>query len=443
MKRKIIKKKTPYRFLTCIKILAVFLMCLEFKLGYSQKFNPHEFTFNGYIRTGIGRTDGEQMVDFVTPENVHKFRMGNEANHYSELQFNYRYKNKDSVNLYEVTYMMSKYIPYGSDDYKDFPETAQLYGKINKVINGADIWMGKRYYDRRNIEALDYFWLNSAQNSQVGIGIENYKIKNSGNLNLAFMEFSYPANPDYYSYVADLRYLDIPLTEHSKVNLVGQLSSLSKNKEANRSGHSGYGIGGWWTYSKGNISHTSSIIFRKGSSVVANGYTGKTVSEYNDATRIYDLGKANTLDITHNFVYDDKIKNAVQAIMTYQYNDYGVGNIDSEGMILDHKRAKNWFSIGFRYLYYINKHFNLALEAGNDYMKSSKLGIEGSLQKITFSPQITWNYGYYSRPVIRPFVTYAHWSDSFRGITGVSSFNTKLKNKNQGFTAGLQLEVWW
>lgn len=418
-------------------------MSLGYKLGYSQKFNPHEFTFNGYLRTGIGRTDGEQMVDFTTPENVHKFRLGNEANHYSELQFNYRYKDKDSVNLYEVTYMMSKYIPYGSKDYKEFPQTAQLYGKINKIINGADIWMGKRYYDRRNIDALDYFWLNSAQNSQVGIGIENYKIKNSGNLNLALMEFNYDGNPDYYSYVADLRYLNIPLTENSKLNFVGQISSLSKNKARDLPNHSGFALGSWWTYSKENITHTSTLFFRKGSSVVASGYTGETASEYNNDIRVFDLNKATAFDITNNFQYDDKRKNAIQAMITYQYRDSGIGNTNSDGVVLDNRRAKNWFSIGFRYLYYISKHFNLALEAGNDYMKSSKLGLEGSLQKVTFSPQITWNYGYYSRPVIRPFITYAHWSDSFRGITGISSFNNKLHNKNQGITAGLQLEVWW
>ena len=435
---KMIKKR--YFFL-------IFSLGIGSNTAYSQKFNPHEFSFNGYLRTGIGRSSGDQMVDYTTPENVHKFRMGNEANHYSELQFNYKFKNKDSINLYEVTYMMSKYLPYGFTDFNNFPETAQLFAKINDVVKDGDIWVGKRYYDRRNVESLDYFWINSGQNAQVGIGLENVSIKNSGKMSLAFFEFSYPKeNTDQknqYSYAADWRYVDVPVSKNSSLNFWAQYGYKDADKILNIPKNYGFGLGGWWTYKKGNIVHTSSALFRKGSSVVDNGYTGKTVTEISNNRLMYDLGKANTFDIINNFVYDDKRKHAIQGSLTYQYKDYGIGNISEDGLLLDNNKSKNWLSVGFRYMYYINKNFNLAVEAGNDYMKSSKLGIEGSLQKITFSPQITWDYGYYTRPVIRPFITYAHWSDSFKGKTGVSAFNDAYKNKNQGFSTGLQLEIWW
>ncbi|PKF72457.1 carbohydrate porin [Chryseobacterium sp. PMSZPI] len=427
---------------TFMKSGCFLLTILGVQLCYSQKFNPHQFTVNGYIRTGIGWTDGGQMVNFTTPENQHKFRMGNEANHYGELQFNYKYRNKDSVNLYEVTYMMAKYIPYGGDEYKQFPETSQLYGKINKVVKNANLWIGKRYYDRRNVESLDYFWINSAQNSQLGVGIENYQVKNSGNLNLALLRFKYGKN-DSHSYVADFRYLDVPVSEHSKLNFLGQYSVKTEDEILNTPRCSGYAFGGWWTYSKDHITHTSTVLFRKGSSIVESPYSGKTISEFADGKGMYDLDRANSLDIINNFVYDDKRRHAIQGSLTYQYRDYGIGNVTENGLLLDNKSAKNWFSVGFRYLYYINKHFNLALEAGNDYMKSNKTGIEGSLQKITFSPQISWDYGYFSRPVLRPFITYAHWSDSFVGMTGTSNFNMKLLNKNHGISFGLQFEIWW
>lgn len=409
----------------------------------SQKINlhSHELSVNGYLRTGIGWSGGRQMVNFNAPESVHKFRLGNEANHYGELQFNYRYKNKDSVNLYEVSYMMSKFIPYGSDDYKQFPETAQLYGKINKVIKNANLWVGKRYYDRRNVEMLDYFWLNSGQNSQLGIGIENYQVKNSGNLNLALMRFKY-GNNDAHSYVTDFRYLDLPLSEYSKLNFLGQFSFKNRNNIKGTPKSSGYSLGGWWTYSKKNITHTSTVIFRKGSSITESAYTGKTMPENIDGTSIYQLDNSSSFDVINNFVYDDKRKHAIQVALTYQYRNLGVKNTDESNMLLNNI-SRNWFSIGFRYLYYLDKHFNLALEAGNDYMKNNRSGIEGSLQKITFSPQISWDYGYYSRPVLRPFITYAHWSENFSGLIGGSDFNTRLLKKNNGISFGLQLEIWW
>ncbi|MDR6465967.1 maltoporin [Chryseobacterium sediminis] len=409
----------------------------------SQKINlhSHELSMNGYLRTGIGWSDGGQMVNFNAPESVHKFRLGNEANHYGELQFNYRYKNKDSVNLYEVSYMMSKFIPYGSDDYKQFPETAQLYGKINKVIKNANLWVGKRYYDRRNVEMLDYFWLNSGQNSQLGIGIENYQVKNSGNLNLALMRFKY-GNNDSHSYVTDFRYLDLPLSEYSKLNFLGQFSFKDQNNIKGTPKSSGYSLGGWWTYSKKNITHTSTVIFRKGSSITESAYTGKTVPENIDNASIYYLDNSSSFDVINNFVYDDKRKHAIQVALTYQYRNLGVKNTDESNIVLNNI-SRNWFSVGFRYLYYLDKHFNLALEAGNDYMKNNRSGIEGSLQKITFSPQISWDYGYYSRPVLRPFITYARWSGNFSGLIGDSDFNTRLQKKNNGISFGLQLEIWW
>lgn len=424
-----------------MKKLALAAVLVTLQTLEAQSFNPHEFTFNGYLRTGIGRSEGGQMVDFTTPEIAHKYRMGNEANHYGELQFNYRYKNKDSANVFEVTYMMSQFVPYGTEREQKFPETAQLYGKLNDIVKGADIWVGRRYYMRKNVDMLDYFWLNSAQGADVGFGIEGFKLNNGGNLNLAVVQFNYPETDkkSNNSYVTDFRYLDLPISENSKLNFLAQYGYKEADSVQKLPKHHGYTLGAWWDYQKKNISNTTTLLFRKGSTIDS----GKTISEYNGNYRIYDLDHALSLDLIQNFVYDDKLKHAIQATLVYQYRDYGIGNVDTEGTILDNRKSKNAVSAGFRYLYYLSKNFNLAVEAGVDYVKSSKLGLEGSLQKITFSPQITWDYGYYTRPVIRPFVTYAHWSDDFKGTTGISSLNTRLSNKNQGVSFGLQLEVWW
>lgn len=412
----------------------------------AQKFNPHELTFNGYLRTGFGKTDGEQMVDLKTPEFAYKYRMGNEANHYGELQFNYNYMDQDSTKQFGVTYMMSKYLPYGDANLNTFPETAQLYANIYDVYNGGDIWVGKRYYQRKNVEMLDYFWLNSVQGGDVGFGIEGVKMgTNSSNLNLAFVQFNYAkdAEKSYSSYTADLRYLDIPISSRSTLNLWGQYGYIEKNEQLNLPKHDGYSLGGWWTYKNKNIENTTTALFRKGSTIVESPYSGKTIAEYRDDYKLYDLDNASSFNFIQNFVYDDKEKHAIQGTLVYHYRDYGIGNISSDGQLLNNNKSKNGLSVGFRYMYYLNKRFNLALEAGNDYMKSSKLGIEGNMQKITFSPQITWNYGYYTRPVIRPFITYAHWSDDFKGLVGISNLNQKLLNKSQALSYGLQLEIWW
>jgi maltoporin len=44
-----------------------------------------------------------------------------------------------------------------------------------------------------------------------------------------------------------------------------------------------------------------------------------------------------------------------------------------------------------------------------------------------------------SRPVLRAFATYAHWSNDFVGQVGGSDYAAK----NRGMTYGVQMEVWW
>lgn len=431
-----------------MKILGL-ILSLVFLNGYSQNIKNaghSEWTSHGYLRTGIGGTCNGEMVDFVTPNNLHKYRMGNEANHYAELQFDYHYNDTKNKPLFEATYMMAKYIPYGDDYTIQFPQTTQLCGRINDVIDNADIWVGKRYYDRRNIELLDYFWLNSGKNSEVGFGIENINV-GKGILNISVFKFN---NPTIYqnnvykrnALTLDIRRLDIPLGDNSKLNFLLQLNRTRKNEDLNLDNAYGAALGAWYTFNKNKINYTGSVIFRKGSSIMENIYSGNKTSEIQNNIRIYDLSKASSLDITNNFLYDDKSKQAIQVSITYHYKDYGIGNV-SNNIPINNERAYNWFSVGFRYLYYISKNFNLALEAGNDYVKDSKDKIEGSLQKITFSPQISWNYGYYSRPVLRPFITFSRWSNSFQGITGINKYNTQLVNKNEGVSYGLQLEIWW
>jgi maltoporin len=44
-----------------------------------------------------------------------------------------------------------------------------------------------------------------------------------------------------------------------------------------------------------------------------------------------------------------------------------------------------------------------------------------------------------SRPVLRLFVTYANWSDDFRGLVG----GVPYANVTNGLTFGVRAESWW
>ena len=98
-----------------------------------------------------------------------------------------------------------------------------------------------------------------------------------------------------------------------------------------------------------------------------------------------------------------------------------------------------WISFGARPQYFFTKRLSVAFEAGFDHTKSGTGQYEGWLQKYTFAPQIGAGPKFFSRPVLRAFITYAHWSDGLRGFVG----GVPYANKTSGLTYGVQAETWW
>ena len=86
-----------------------------------------------------------------------------------------------------------------------------------------------------------------------------------------------------------------------------------------------------------------------------------------------------------------------------------------------------------------NKYFSLAFEGGVDYVSDSFYGTSGNLFKLTLAPQVALGNQFFSRPVLRAFVTYGHWSDAFVGQVGGQDY----QHLQDGLTWGLQMEAWW
>ena len=97
-----------------------------------------------------------------------------------------------------------------------------------------------------------------------------------------------------------------------------------------------------------------------------------------------------------------------------------------------------WVSFGARPEVFFTKHFSLAFEAGFDHTHSPGQ-YDGWLRKFTIAPQIGAGRKFFSRPVLRAFLTYADWSDGLRGFVG----GTPYQNRTSGLTYGVQAEHWW
>lgn len=422
-------------------------------IGFAQEettHSPHSLTSHGYLRTGFGRSlPSGEMVQFQLPETLVKSRFGNEANHYGELQFDYKYQEKNSPQSYEIVYMMSQYWAYKDKNLvSNFePKTAQLYFKWNNIHNKTDIWVGRRYYQRLNIDILDYFWLNAAQNADVGVGVEQIDMGKDTELDLAIMRFT--DKPEHYSvatskeanlvehFKLDARWKNITISEKTKLNALAQVGYRPEVENPDLKSLWGYTLGLWGEYQNNDFYNRTSLIFRKGINMVQNPYTGKTFLEFDaNGVQKYNLSSAYDVQFTSDFRYDNQETFGILGAVTYHHKNYGIQTASYRGQMLKHL---NFIA---RYSKYLSKHFRLTTDASYGYVDITDTA-HGGLFKLTLSPELSWNKGMFSRPSLRPFITYARWSDALKGKVGVFNENNTFVNKNQGVTCGIQMEVWW
>jgi maltoporin len=119
---------------------------------------------------------------------------------------------------------------------------------------------------------------------------------------------------------------------------------------------------------------------------------------------------------------------SVGPALVFQHTDFG----NASG-------TQDWSSTGVRPIWEINTYFSLAFEGGVDWVNNSLQDTSGNLWKLSFAPQVSLANQFFSRPVLRLFITYARWSNAFVGQVGGLDY----QNLNDGFTYGLQMETWW
>jgi maltoporin len=132
--------------------------------------------------------------------------------------------------------------------------------------------------------------------------------------------------------------------------------------------------------------------------------------------------------LTEHFIIQPSPHLSLSAAFVYQYTDFA-----SQG------GTQQWVSAGVRPVAHFNRVFSLAFEPGVDWVKDTGAGTSDYLYKVTVAPQISLGGRFMSRPVLRAFVTYAHWGDDFVGLVGGNDYS----DRNDGFTYGVQMEVWW
>ena len=407
------------------------------------------FEFHGYFRSGYGlNSAGGQQVAFQAPGTEAKYRLGNETETYGEFIFVNNWINPDQSSNNETwakTEIMIEANTSNSQNSASFPngigndqyrlrEAFVQMGNVLESKPDAKFWAGERYYRRQHIDIDDFYPLDE---SGYGGGVEDLNV-GIGKLAVAFIS---AARPDIVTQNGNLAKSTID------VRLYGvkapQLRYLPSGL-----------LSAWFDYatSKGGTTTTGTVVptsdgyafgFKHELLEWHGGYHSGSIQYGTGAASNYSsngagvvianptayINKSANLLFTEQVVYQPNDRFGIMPIFVFQrYKD---GN-PQDGW-------SHWVSFGARPEIFFTNHISLAIEGGFDQVHGNVPQFDGWLRKITIAPQIGAGRKFFSRPVLRAFVTYANWSDGLKGYIGGVPF----QKRTDGLTFGVQTEHWW
>jgi maltoporin len=378
--------------------------------------------YHGYIRSGAGASmggaDGNQSC-FQLPGAYSKYRLGNECETYGELQLDQNvYDGKDGVK-FDVSGMFA-YVAgnSGQQDYESLTGDGndwalrQAYVNVRNLpgLSGANLWVGKRYYKRQDVHITDFFYWDT---SGYGAGIENV---GAGPGKFSYALFSNNANDNAQMFRHDFRFegLDIGF---------GALD-FGLNLNQGRSSGGEKAEDGWAV----NVQH----------------FLGGVLGGYNKIAFQYGEGSASNLVYGYPDYGADSSKDSWRITEQFMFQATPQFGGMATFVYQDQKNNYTWTSLGGRLVYAFNNYFKIAGELGWDQVKPEGQASR-DLTKFTIAPILATGPGFWNRPELRLFYTYATWNDEARdgwgGVAGGTS--GRFGNDTSGSTIGFQFEAWF
>lgn len=407
--------------------------------------------FHGYARSGVGSSSkGGSMVCYnLGPNNLGHFRLGNECDSYLELQFDSLLAEK-AGSQFKFHTMLAQ----GTQQLQDWEETSpalrQLWAEATNVGSGplanSSLWVGKRYYKRQDIHMLDMFYNEVAG---PGAGIEGVDVGGVAKFSLAYMrknEVDWKRGQEAYAPLYantgsntasnfDLRLEGLAIGDFGNVDFIANI--ITQNNRADSNGVERDNDGGFALTAQ----HTIGVL---------GGFNRAILQYAKDGANLNGSAKIQAWDgpnwninndykgfrLLDHLVFDFGAVNG-SAVIGYQNDKSTDGNVDD----------KTW-TLGVRPWYHFNDLYSIGAELGHVQVKP-KSGETKKLDKITLAGQIAAGKGFWARPSLRAYYTYAKWNDAAGNISctgrdcGVTIDSTDIAGHTNGSTYGLQMEAWW
>lgn len=394
------------------------------------------FGFHGYLRSGYGlNSAGGQQVAFEAPGAGAKYRLGNEAETYGEFIFvnNWINPEHNSDKAWMKTVALVEANTTDSGTYANFAggaggdqlrlsEAFVQVGNVMAIQPDAKFWAGERYYRRWHIDENDFYILDM---SGYGAGVEDLNVT-VGKLAVAFLSGARPdivtGNGNYAKSNVDVRLYDVKGPAGRWTGWFDFATSKGGKTTQNvmiptTDGYA-FGLRHQRLEWHGGY-HSFSIQYGTGAA------SNFSTSSDNPTPYIHNSAR---LLVTQQVLFQPSDWFAIMPIAIYQRNKDG-----------NPKHGWNeWVSFGARPEIFFTKYLSLAFEAGFDHTYS-RGQYDGWLRKFTIAPQIGVGRKFFSRPVLRVFLSYANWSDGLRGFVG----GVPYLDRSNGLTYGVQAETWW
>lgn len=468
--------------------------------------------FHGYMRAGLNyASQGGNAFCFGNGQKGHMLgRLGDECDTYAELSLSQEVYNKannkftihtlvaygtfettDGVNG-QFDYQGNAWqgVGFGGDRAGNEGHSAWHGQRMSlreayadyEMPSGITLWAGKRFYQRKDIHIMDFYYLN---NSGYGFGVENIGVGNLGSLSFALIKHqvdvdntiygewpyaNYPAhggwqrfpvesaNTAINSYKLDARWNGIPLWADGTLDvaLIYAWQNLTKQqkrhyydlrKQTEMAARSNNGFLALIEWTQGNffggfnkLSFTfGSNAFDNVGAVSTGNHAGENVIPYNErgsGIRFIDWGVVEQSKWNLGYAVIFAHKHA-------QKNDDNVYEPEDGGALWSHPSGNDW-SLVLRPSYKWSDYTSTVVEFG--YTNQHNTGWNGwatdykdrvSATKLTLAQQWSPSTQFWARPSIRLFATWLSGDLMRHEYTGLSD------KKNHEFIYGAQMEAWW
>ena len=459
--------------------------------------NASAVDFHGYMRSGLNYSSlGGNTYCFGNGSKGHFLgRLGDECDTYAEIALS-----QEAYNKANNKFTINTLVAYGSHEDRD-AEHGQYDHQGNawqgvgtggdragngvnawngqrmsfregwagyEMPSGIQIWAGKRFYQRKDVHIMDFYYLNT---SGTGFGVENIGLNNLGSLSFALLKSQIDLTAErgqsgaLNNYALDARWNGIPLWSDASLDvvLVYGWNHLSKaQKEQNFAGATERNNTGLlalveWTQGNffGGFNKLSFTYGHNGYDFVGTllDYGNHTVDKlipYNERGNGYRFLNWGVIEqpkwnLGYAFVWTHKSPKGRDGNGNWGANWAHPNGNEYSFVIRPGYKWSDYTSTILEFGYYNTKatNWNGAWYNGPDEhgwnmnRNGEKIHDRLSATKLTIAQQWSPSTQFWARPSIRVFATWLAGDLMNKGFTDSSS------NCQHEFIYGAQVEAWW